>query len=48
MYENIDPKHCSKTDINKLNLDADENGKPSEPIDELFFDGKLQYAKSSW
>ena len=48
LYENVDPSYCPQTEINDLLSEATDDGKPTEPINELFYKGKLQFAKSPW
>ena len=47
-YRNVDPKHCQKVDIEELNSEAANEGIITEPIDELYTDGNIQIAKSTW
>ena len=48
MYKNVDPSFCPPTDVSKLLLEESESGQPTDPINELYLDGKIQYAKSPW
>ena len=48
MYNNVDPKHCPKVTISDIKSEDIEEGTRYEPIDQLYFDSNIQYAKSSW
>ena len=48
LYHNVEPKFCPKTDIEDVNSEATESGKPFESINELYNEDNIQYAKSSW
>ena len=48
MYHNVDPKYCPQVTINDIKAEDIAKGMRYEPVQELYFDSNIQYAKSAW
>ena len=48
MYNNVDPQHCPRVRKKDIIAEEKDDGTRYEPINQLYFDSNIQYAKSPW